>query len=352
MEEPEPIHPQDLMTDSRNALYRAICPTRTRTRRTSPMPTSSRKEGNAAQAAFIRAQIAIAAPFRSDDPLFIATRIANPRRHQRARDDPCVPPVPDGFGWTPCPARLRLEGRRPLLHGLQDGVRDFEAAPIQALGRCGAGDWRQRHWPTGRSSSESSASSSLRSLRRDDADRLGHSPFTTKLTELVFDFAGISSEGLEALARSPLFPRLKSLDLRSNAMPPALLADALGASAIAGALTSLSLASNRITRIDAEHLFALPALRGLTHLDLSDNPRLGPVGGLALAESGLPGACNRLNWNARIPACLECGRAPRPAALAGIRSLNLAANRLGPNAIKQLCQPDAASSLRILNLAG
>ena len=119
----------------------------------------------------------------------------------------------------------------------------------------------------------------------DDADRLGHSPFTTKLTELVFDFAGISSEGLEALARSPLFPRLKSLDLRSNAMPPRASGRRPGAIRERGALTSLSLASNRITRIDAEHVFALPALRGLTHLDLSDNPRLGPVGALALAES-------------------------------------------------------------------
>src|SRR5262249_610278 len=121
----------------------------------------------------------------------------------------------------------------------------------------------------------------------DDADRLGHSRFTGKLTELAFDFAGITTEGLEALARSPLFPRLKSLDLRSNAMPPALLADALGAIRDHGALSSLCLASNRITSIDAEHLFALPALRGLTHLDLSDNPRLGPVGALALAESGI-----------------------------------------------------------------
>src|SRR4029079_5768120 len=98
MEEPEPIHPQDLMTDSRDALYRAICANPDEDTPRLAYADLVEEEGNAAQAAFIRAQIAIArVPLH--DPLFIATRIANPDAISGHAMTHALPPVPDGFGW-------------------------------------------------------------------------------------------------------------------------------------------------------------------------------------------------------------------------------------------------------------
>jgi uncharacterized protein (TIGR02996 family) len=341
------------MTDSRAALYRAICADPDEDTPRLAFADLVEEEGNAAHAAFIRAQIAIAR-VPAYDPLFIATRIDNPNAINGHAMTRALPPVPDGFGWHAFEFRRGFAWKVGIgsLAAFKTGPAIFEAAPIQALS-IGVG---------GRSSIEALADWPL--LERiellefssahfgaDDADRLGHSPFTARLTELAFDFAGISSEGLEALARSPLFPRLTSLDLRSNAMPPALLADALGAIRDRGALADLSLASNRITSIDAVHLFALPVLQGLTRLDLSDNPRLGPIGALAIAESSIASGLEMLDLEHTHPGVPGMRALAETGALAGIRSLNLAANRLGPNAIKQLCQPDAVPNLRVLNLS-
>src|SRR5206468_1025351 len=115
----------------------------------------------------------------------------------------------------------------------------------------------------------------------------GNSPHAATLTELAFEFDGITAEGLETLAMTELFPSLEVLELRSNTIPPALLVDALAAAREPGALSRLSLASNYLTQADAAHLFALPVMRGIGHLDLSDNPRLGVEGVQALVESGL-----------------------------------------------------------------
>jgi uncharacterized protein (TIGR02996 family) len=341
------------MTDSRAALYRAICANPDEDTPRLAYADLVEEEGNAAHAAFIRAQIAIAR-VPTHDPLFIATRTFDPDVLNGHAMTHALPPVPDGFGWH------AFEFRRGFAWKV--GVRSstaftaepaiFEAAPIRALS-IGVGGRSETEvladWPLLERIERLEYSTAH--FGADEADRLGHSPYTTRLTELAFDYAGISSEGLEALARSPLFPRLTSLDLRSTAMPPALLADALGAIRERGALVGLTLASNRITSIDAEHLFALPALQGLTRLDLSDNPRLGPVGALALAESGIATGLDSLDLERTHPGVPGMRALAETGALAGIRSLNLAANRLGPNAIKQLCQPEAVPNLRVLNLS-
>ena len=201
-----------------------------------------------------------------------------------------LPKLPAGYGWHSFEFRRGFPWKVGVrtAAAFDPGGAVFDAAPVQALeidsGKrpdvAALADWP--HLPRIQRLEFSSAR-----FDADDADRLGHSPQAARLTELAFAFDGIIAEGLEALARTPLFPRLTALDLGSNAMPPALLADALGAVREPGALARLSLASNHIAGIDAAHLFALPVLRGLTHLDLADNPRLGVAGIVALAESGL-----------------------------------------------------------------
>src|SRR4029079_16595187 len=60
MEEPEPIHPQDLMTDSRDALYRAICAFPDEDTPRLAYADLIEEEGDGVGAAFIRAQVALA----------------------------------------------------------------------------------------------------------------------------------------------------------------------------------------------------------------------------------------------------------------------------------------------------
>ena len=265
-----------------------------------------------------------------------------------------LPKVPGGYGWH------KFEFRRgfPWKVGVQsleafvgDDAGVFEAAPIQALDinaqdrpdLAALADWphlsriRRLEFSLGR-------------LGADVAALIGNSQNATGITELAFEFDAISAEGLEALARSALFPRLAVLELRSNVIPPALIVDALAAAREPGVLGRLSLAYNRITQYDAAHLFALPVMHGLEHLDLSDN-RLEVDGIAALAESGALRGLRVLNLSKTLPgvpgvkALTETGR------LSGVRSLDLSANRLGPVAVKLIAESAAARGLRVLNLA-
>lgn len=342
------------MTDSRDALYRAICANPDEDTPRLAFADLVEEEGDGTRAAFIRDQVALArvAP---DDPLFIKTQLMNPGALNGHGMTHALPKeIPDGYGWYTFEFRRGFAwkiGVRSAAAFDADGAI-FNAAPIQALDINARGrpdvdalaDWphlariQRVEFSTAR-------------FGADDADRLGHSPHTLKLTELAFDFDGITAGGLEALARSPLFPRLTALDLRTNTMPPALLADALGAVREPGALARLSLAANQIAGIDAEHLFALPVLHGLTHLDLSDNPRLGVVGIQALADSGITRGLRSLDLERTHPGIPGMRALAETSALVGIRALSLAANRLGPNAVKLLHQTDSTYSLRVLNLA-
>src|SRR5206468_2497310 len=76
--------------------------------------------------------------------------------------------------------------------------------------------------------------------------QLGHSAHTASLQELSFEGHAIESDGLRALAESPLFPRLRRLELNRAALSPALLADALAAASTCGNLRSLSLADCKL----------------------------------------------------------------------------------------------------------
>jgi len=341
------------MTDSRNALYRAICASPDEDTPRLAYADLVEEEGDGERAAFIRAQIALARvpPF---DPLFITTRRDNPNAIYGHAMAHALPAVPEGYDW------YSFEFRRGFAWKV--GVRSpgtfiadpalFDAAPIQALdinvrGRADVGalsTWRDL-------ARIQRLEFSTSGLGADETERLGDSPYTTRLGELAFDFSAISPEGLEALARTPLFPRLTALELRSTGMPPALLADSLGAVRDRGTLQRVSLASNHLTGDDADHLFSLPVLQGVTHLDLSENARLGVAGAQALAKSGLTRGLATLDLECTHPGVPGLRMLAETGALVSLRALGLANNRLGPNSVKLLVQPGVMSRLDVLDLS-
>lgn len=340
------------MSSQHEALYRAICAQPDEDTPRLAFADLVEEEGDGVRAAFIRAQVAIAR-LPEYDPLYISTRQADPDATNAHGLAHTLPKAPAGYEWRP------FEFRRGFPWKI--GVRTAEAfdeigavfavAPIQALdvGARGRPDVDVlADWP--HLTRVHRLEFSTARFGPDDAERLGNSPHASALTQLAFDFDGITAEGLEALARSPLFPRLAELDLRSNTIPPALLVDALAAARAPGALSRLSLAANRLTGIDAAHLFTLPVTRDLQHLDLSDNPHLGVEGAQALAESGILSGLRTLDLEGTHPGVPGVKALAETGALAGVRRLNLAANRLGPTAVKLLAQSRAARGLRVLDL--
>jgi hypothetical protein len=262
--------------------------------------------------------------------------------------------VPGGYSWEKFEFRRGFPwkvGVRSLEAFVGDGGKVFDAAPIQALDvyannnpdLAALADWphlaRVRRLEF-----------SLGHFGADAVTRLCDSPRAANLTELGFDCDGITAEGLEALARSELFSRLESLELWSNAVPPALLVDALAAAREPGSLGRLSLRENHITQYDAAHLGTLPVLRGLLHLDLSDN-RLNVEGVQALAESGVLRGLRVLKLSRTFPGVPGVRALAESGGLAGVRGLDLSANRLGPVAVKLVAESGAARGLRVLNLS-
>jgi len=342
------------MTDSRDALYRAICAEPDEDTPRLAFADLVEEEGDSLRADFIRAQIALArVPY--EDPISIVIRHRNPGAvygHAMAHTLP--KDLAADYGWYAFGFRRGF----PWKVGVHSATAFdaagaiFEIAPIRALdvGRRGRVDLDViADWPhLARLERLDFSTAHLGAI---EAKLLGDSAHTTSLTELSFEFDGISVEGLETLACSPLFPRLRTLDLRSNAIPPALLADALGAIRRPGALTRLSLAANRITGRDAEQLFALPVMRRLEHLDLSDNPFLGPSGAEALAKSGILETVRILNLDDTHPGVPGIRALAESEALATVRCLDLSECGLGPVAVKTLTESESLRGIRVLNLS-
>ena len=225
------------MTGSYDALYRAIC--------TNPDEDTPRlafadlveEEGAAARAAFIRASRAGArAGVRRASYLGPAFRSRHLCGHHMAHT---LPRVPDGYGWHAYEFHRGLPWKVGVSTAAAfdaDGAI-FGAAPIQAfvISLHNRFDIEAlADWPhLARIQRLEFTSARFYGY---EAERLSESPHVAKLTELVFDFDGITDDGLAVLARTSLFPRLTALDLRANAIPPALLVDALGAARDRGAL--------------------------------------------------------------------------------------------------------------------
>jgi uncharacterized protein (TIGR02996 family) len=342
------------MTHPHDALYRAICAFPDEDTPRLAFADLVEEEGDGVRAAFIRAQVALAR-VPEYDALAVSARQLDPDAfHGWMRTDD-LPPVPGGYSWR------KFEFRRGFAWkvGVQSpaaflgrGAAIFDFAPVQALDF-----YAQNHpdlaalgrWPH------------LGRIRRLEfsagrfgagaCESLGHSVLAAGLAELAFESdESITAEGLEALARSPLFPRLSALELKSNAVPPALLVDALAAARQPGVLGRLCLANNHVTRHDADHLFALPVLHGLEHLDLSDNT-LNVEGVQALAGSPTLRGLRVLKLARTLPGVPGVEALTQTGGLSGVRSLDLSANRLGPVAVKLVAESAAARGLRVLSLA-
>jgi uncharacterized protein (TIGR02996 family) len=340
------------MTTQHEALYRAICAHPNEDTPRLAYADLIDEEGECEQAKFIRAQIAIAG-LPEYDPLFVSTQQLDPDVIHGWMMSDTLPQVPAGYTWRKYefwrgfPWKVGVDS--PLAFA-GDGGRVFEIVPVQALevhehrpDMVTLANWqhlsriRRLEFSVGRFGVEA-------------ASLLGDSQHATNLTELAFEFDGITAEGLETLAKSALFPRLTALELHLNVIPPALMVDALAAAREPVLLGRLSLKYNRITQYDAAHLFALPVMQGLEYLDLSEN-RLEVEGIQSLAESVALRGLRVLKLSKTLPgvpgvqALLKTGR------FTGVRSLDLSANRLGPTAVKLIAESGTARGLRVLNLA-
>ncbi|VTR99883.1 Leucine-rich repeat-containing protein typical subtype OS=Herpetosiphon aurantiacus (strain ATCC 23779 / DSM 785) GN=Haur_4051 PE=4 SV=1: LRR_6: LRR_6: LRR_6 [Gemmata massiliana] len=342
------------MTSSHDALYRAICAHPDEDTPRLAFADLIDENGENRRAAFIRTQIALAR-LPAYDPGWVSVR----------QHDPAVatgwcmteqlpkPPSP-GCEWNRFEFRRGFPwkiGVRSLAAFLESGDAVFDMAPIQAI------DLDPRDRPDLASLSEWPHLTRLHRLTFStgwfgptDVARLAESPHISNVTELGFEFESISSEGLGALAASPLFGRLKALELSANNFPPALLIDALGAAPSAGELSRLSLPNNRVDRNDAEALFRLPALQDLQHLDVSDNPLAGE-GIRELAESGIVRGLRTLNLSRTRPGVPGVKALTEAGGLAGLRLLDLSHNALGPTAVKAVAACSGFRGLRVLNLS-
>jgi uncharacterized protein (TIGR02996 family) len=351
----EPADQKDLMSDSRDALYRAICAEPDEDTPRLAFADLIEEEEDSLRADFIRAQIALAR-VPPDDPVAIATRHKNPGAvdgHAMAHTLPKT--LPAAYGWHAFAFRRGFPWKVGVHNSAAfDAAGEvFEVAPIRALDV----------GPRGRPEVDIVAGwphlSRLQRLEFStahfgprEAECLGSSPHATALTELAFEFDGITADGLAALVRSPLFDQLTALDLRSNAIPSALLAEAIGRVRRPDGLARLSLAASKITGRDGDDLFTLPVMRGLHHLNLSDNQFLGPKGAEALAKSGLLGSVRILEMADTHPGVSGIRQLAETGSLAGVRCLDLAESGLGPLGIETLVGSQALNSLRVLNLAG
>jgi len=340
------------MTSSHDALYRAICAQPNEDTPRLMFADLIEEGGDQLRAQFIRTQVALAhVPVY--DPAWVKARLHEPDAATGWGMAHTLPKVPGGYSWQ------RFEFRRgfPWKVGVHSwaefwnaGDAVFGIAPIQALDISAQdGDLSDfACWPH------------LDRIRKLDVSdgwnnelniiHLAESEYATGITELAFEFDGLAPDGLRALAGSALFTRLTALELRSVQLLPALLADSLGAAREPGALSRLSLPFNRIERDTAEHLFALPVMHGLQHLDLSDNKRLGVEGVTALAESGVVRGLRILNLSNTKPGVPGMKALVETGGLAGLRMLDLSDNGLGPVAMKVLAGCGGFRGLRVLNL--
>ena len=343
------------MTSSHDALYAAICAHPDEDTPRLAFADLLEEDGDSSRAAFIRTQVALAR-VPEYDPLWVKCRqfdfnaiAAWGMAHTLPKN------VPDGYTWQQFEFRRGFPwkiGVVSLAAFVDHGDELFAAAPIQAL-EIDANSRQDLEalagWPH------------LARLRRLDfarESRLGptaihclrDSAYSGNLRELTFEYEGITHDGLEALAESRLFRQLEVLELRSNRFPTSLLVDALAGAREPGELRAVSLAGNRVTQTDAPHLFALPVLRDLEHLDLEDN-KLEVEGVQALAESGILHGLRVLNLAKTRPGVPGLQALLGAGGMSGVRSLNLSYNRLGPVAARLLAESPAVRGLRVLNLS-
>jgi uncharacterized protein (TIGR02996 family) len=344
------------MTDSHDALYRAICAKPDEDTPRLAFADLLEEHGDALRARFIRTQIALSRGTAYDAPA-VNARLREPDAAHGWTMAHTLPKLPTGFTWRRFEFRRGFPWKVTLASwdALASGDELFATAPVQALDvdvlstvGISGGLWRLAEWPH------------LARLRRldfahgrfdaNDVHLLTEAPGAERITELAFAFDALEQSGLAALAGSELFARLSSFELRTSALLPALLVDALGAAREPGVLDRVCLQDNGIGRDDAAHLFALPALRNVRELDLSDNP-LTAQGVRALAESDVPRGLRSLNLSRTRPGVPGVRALLAARGLEGLRALDLSDNALGPVAARAVAVCAALRGLRCLNVS-
>ncbi len=342
------------MTSPHDALYRAICAHPDEDTPRLAFADLMDEVGDHRRAHFIRTQIALAA-LPPEDPDAVAVRRADPDLFTGHAMAHTLPQLPAGYSWTSFEFRRGFPWKAAVVSEAAfggDGAALFEAAPIQALS---VGPRRRANlkqfltWP------------GLRYIRRIEFTQTSlaqielipftNCPQTQNLTELAFEFDGITAVGLEALAHAPLFARLTRLDLQANRIPSALVVDSLAAVAEPNRLRHLSLKNSGLTREDAGHLFALPVVQELEHFDLSDNPQLGVEGVQTLAGSGAFRVVRELNLTRTLPGVPGVRALCESSSTTRLTRLDLSANRLGPVATRLLAEALTARALVSLDLS-
>lgn len=342
------------MTSSHDALYRAICSHPDEDTPRLAFADLIEENGDSLRARFIRTQVALART-PPHDAEWVKVRQYEPDAATGwTMTDKLPKPLPSGASWhrfefrRGFPWKVGVESLNAFVNG---GEAVFDLAPIQVLDIDSSGRPNLRilaDWPHLARIRKLEMSNGW--FGTSDVSRLAESEYAANITELGFEFDGISSDGLTALAASSLFTRIRGLELRSNNIPTALVVDSLAAAREPGALSRLSLPYNKVGRDDAEHLFALPLMHQLQHLDLSDNPLLGVQGVTALAESGMVRGLRILNLSKTRPGVPGVKALTEAGGLGGLRMLDLSENSLGPVAVKTLANCGGLRGLRVLNL--
>ena len=123
------------MTDSHDALARAICAHPDEDTPRLAFADLIEEDGDGLRAAFIRAQIALAR-VPSYDPLHITARQSDPGAFTGHAFAHTLPPVPCGFSWRKFEFRRGFPWTVRLVSPValtDEGAAFFEIAPIQAL---------------------------------------------------------------------------------------------------------------------------------------------------------------------------------------------------------------------------
>jgi uncharacterized protein (TIGR02996 family) len=308
------------------------------------------ENGDRQYAQFIRTQIELAR-VPEYDPLWVRHWFEDRDAITGRGFDGRRPRLPEGLVWGPWSYRRGLPWEvavNDLNAFLSHAPALFAAAPVQALKVSAAGV----------DLSALAGSPHLARLRRLDFNltrlpaaqiqKLQDSPHGANLTDLEFEFAGITQDGVPALLRPPLLRRLISLRLHSNDIPSSGWVEPI-ASAVGPFQMRCLTVSEKSRYANFTRLFGAPLLRVLRELDLAGN-HLGPEGSERLAASAALDRLESLELAATLPGVPGVRVLAGCAALSGLRRLQLAANKLGPVAANALAQSPHLRDLWVLDL--
>ena len=179
------------------------------------------------------------------------------------------------------------------------------------------------------------------------ARRLFASPNLARLTGLTIGAQMTTASATQAVIRSPAFRRLTAFACHTDRTGGPFI-DELSQLADPPHLTTLDVASNRMTEERVARLAAAPVMSGVGDLDLSDN-NLGEDGARRLAAAELP-RLHTLRMIRTWPRDEGVEALAAARLVDELRSLHLGGNNLGPRSAMHLGETADAANLRVLDL--